>query len=91
MRVSPRKRKAHVPQPHYPPGTIAAYAQEYCGWLEARNYSAQTVRNRRHYLLSFAASAVRSDPILRTRIHAGVPLRVASRPDSGCSAGTARS
>jgi integrase/recombinase XerD len=49
-----RRKKQHPSQAvHYPPGSIGAYAQEYCGWLEARNYSSQTIRGRRHYLVFF--------------------------------------
>lgn len=50
-----RRRKNQPPPVHYPPGSIGAYALEYCGWLEGRNYSEQTIRNRRHYLSFFAA------------------------------------
>lgn len=50
-----KRKKKPAPQLHYPPGTIGAYALEYCHWLEVRNYSEQTIKNRRHYLSSFAA------------------------------------
>jgi integrase/recombinase XerD len=36
------------------PGSLAAYAEEYCEWLEIRNFSSQTIHGRRHYLLFFA-------------------------------------
>jgi len=55
MAKLPRKKKKPAQSVHYPPGSIGAYSQEYCDWLETRNYSDQTVRNRRHYLGSFAA------------------------------------
>jgi len=38
----------------YPPASLGAYSLEYCDWLEARDYSPQTIRARRHYLTFFA-------------------------------------
>lgn len=54
--MSPRRRlKPNKPvEKLYPPGSLGAYAEEYCTWLTTRNYSGQTIRNRRYYLGFFA-------------------------------------
>jgi integrase/recombinase XerD len=50
-----RKRKGNAATVRtWPPASIGAYAGEYCEWLLARNYSADTVHIRRHYLTVFA-------------------------------------
>ena len=55
MRINRKKRAVDEHSRSFEPGSIGAYAQEYCDWLETRNYSGQTVHNRRHYLLFFAS------------------------------------
>jgi integrase/recombinase XerD len=52
--MAKKPRKNPKPPVLHSPGSIGAYAEEYCNWLTTRNYSEQTIRNRRHYLLFFA-------------------------------------
>jgi integrase/recombinase XerD len=49
-----KRKRSHRPATPTLPGSIGAYGQEYCSWLEERNYSPQTVAGRRLYLTLFA-------------------------------------
>jgi integrase/recombinase XerD len=50
MRTGKKKRGAAERKRAYQPGTLGAYAEEYCEWLAQKNYSPQTIKGRRTYL-----------------------------------------